>query len=91
MVQCLLIVPWVVGSIIHGGPTELFLIPANIQQLVLQRSWHVLSCLLDGAYKRILIGKSSQYSGGKEGNVLFNDTLNTFYLRIYGEREKCFI
>ena len=40
----------------------------------------------------------------KEGNVLFNDALNTFYLQLYGvghmvkdysdserEREKCFI
>ena len=24
----------------------------------------------------------------KEGNVSFNDTLNTFYLRLYGERER---
>ena len=24
----------------------------------------------------------------KEGNVLFNDVLNTFYLRLYGERER---
>ena len=24
--------------------------------------------------------------GRKEGNVLFNDTLNTFYLRLYGFR-----
>ena len=24
--------------------------------------------------------------GRKEGNVLFNDTLNTFYLRLYGVR-----
>ena len=24
--------------------------------------------------------------GSKEGNVLFNDTLNTFYLRLYGVR-----
>ena len=45
-------------------------------------------------------------SGRNEGNVLFNDTLNTFYLQLYGfrhmvkdhsdsererEREKCFI
>ena len=22
--------------------------------------------------------------GRKEGNILFNDTLNTFYLRLYG-------
>ena len=27
----------------------------------------------------------------KEGNVLFNDALNTFYLRLSREREKCFI
>ena len=25
-------------------------------------------------------------TGRKEGNVLFNDTLNTFYLRLYGVR-----
>ena len=25
-------------------------------------------------------------SGRKEGNVLFNDSLNTFYLRLYGVR-----
>ena len=78
MVQRLLMVPWVVGSIIHGGPTELFLIPAN-SQLVLQRSWHVLSCLLDSAYKKILIGKSSQYSGGKEGNVLTTHSTHFIY------------
>ena len=24
--------------------------------------------------------------GGKEGNVLFNDALNTFYLQLYGVR-----
>ena len=28
----------------------------------------------------LLIGKE----GRKEGNVLFNDALNTFYLRLYG-------
>ena len=25
--------------------------------------------------------------GRKEGNVLFNDTFNTFYLRLYGVRD----
>ena len=34
----------------------------------------MLSCLWNGAYKR------------KEGNVLFNDAFNTFYLRLYGVR-----
>ena len=27
---------------------------------------------------------TSTYTTGKEGNVLFNDALNTFYLRLYG-------
>ena len=26
------------------------------------------------------------YERGEEGNVLFNDALNTFYLRLYGVR-----
>ena len=42
MVQHLLMLPWFVGSILHGGR--------------------------------------------KEGNILFNDTLNTFYLWLYGVR-----
>ena len=56
MVECALIMQWIVGSIPHGGPIELILIRAS--------------------------------AGGtrKEGNVLFNDTLNTFYLRLYGVR-----
>ena len=29
---------------------------------------------------------SSNKEGRKEGNVLFNDTLNTFYLRLYDVR-----
>ena len=30
--------------------------------------------------------KKTWMEGGKEGNVLFNDALNTFYLRLYGVR-----
>ena len=44
-------VRWVVGSIPHGGPIELFLVPASAPRLVYQRPWYVLSCLWDGAYK----------------------------------------
>ena len=29
--------------------------------------------------------KRSKHFGKKEGNVLFNDALNTFYLRLYGK------
>ena len=49
-----LIVRWVVVSILHGGPIDIFLVPASAPQLVLQRPWYVLSCLWDGAYKRSL-------------------------------------
>ena len=41
----------------------------------------MLSCLWNGAYK---INLAANWKGRKEGNVLFNDTLNTFYLRFYG-------
>ena len=59
-------VRWVVGSILHGGPIELFLVSASsererVPERVLNVQW-------------------------KEVNVLFNDTLNTFYLRLYGVR-----
>ena len=44
-------------------------------------------------FKIYLIAKKSnclsliiKISGRKEGNVLFNDALNTFYLRLYGVR-----
>ena len=30
--------------------------------------------------------RHQEYTGRKEGNVLFNDALNTFYLRLYGVR-----
>ena len=51
-------VHWVVGSILHGGPIELFLVPASVPRLVQQRLWYVLSCLWDGAHKRTLHQKN---------------------------------
>ena len=44
-----LLVPWVIGSIPHGGPIELFLIP-----------WYVLSMLWDGAYERALAANQKE-------------------------------
>ena len=41
----------IVGSILHGGPIELFLVPISAPRLVYQRPLNVLSCLRDGAYK----------------------------------------
>ena len=32
------------------------------------------------------VGGPSALAGSREGNVLFNDALNTFYLRLYGVR-----
>ena len=54
MVECLLVVCWVVGSIPHGGLTELFLVSVSAPQLMYKRLWYVLSCLCNGAYKRAL-------------------------------------
>ena len=35
---------------------------------------------------RTHVNESLGLDGRKEGNVLFNDALNTFYLRLYGVR-----
>ena len=48
MIECLLMVQWVVRSIHHGGPIVLFLIPTSAPPLRLR---YVLSCLWVGAYK----------------------------------------
>ena len=50
VIECPLMMRWVIGSIPPGGPIEQFLVPASIPQLVLQRSWYMLFCLLKGAY-----------------------------------------
>ena len=42
---------WVVGSILHGGPIELFHVPVCAPS---QRPWYVLSCLWDDAYEGTL-------------------------------------
>ena len=44
-------VQWVVGSILHGGPIELFLVPASAP---LTKAMYVLSCWWDDSYKRTL-------------------------------------
>ena len=38
-----LMVRWVIGSILHGGTIELFLVPASAPRLVQQRPLYVLS------------------------------------------------
>ena len=47
-------VQWSVRSIFHGGPIELFPVPASAPRLVTQRLWYVSSHLWDDAYKRTL-------------------------------------
>ena len=39
-----------------------------------------------GEIKETKRNEERQRGGWKEGNVLFNDTLNAFYLRLYGVR-----
>ena len=52
---------WVIRSILHGEPIELFLVPASAARLLKQRPWYVLSCLWDGAYKRTLAANWKEY------------------------------
>ena len=52
-----LMVWWVIRSIPHGEPIQLFLIPASVPRLVSQRPWYVLSCLWDDAYTRNFAAK----------------------------------
>ena len=54
-----LMVCWVIGSIPHGGPIELFLVPTSAPQLCYHvcRMVHIKEPLL-------LTGKNSLYSGG---------------------------
>ena len=54
MVESQLMLRWVIGSIPHGGPIELFPVPASAPRLVSQKPWYVLSCLCYGAYKRTI-------------------------------------
>ena len=53
-------VQWLIESIPHGGPIELFRIPASAPRLVQQRSRYVLSCLWDGAYNRSLAANQKE-------------------------------
>ena len=41
MAERLLMVQWVVRSIPHGGPDELFIVLASAARLVQQRPWYV--------------------------------------------------
>ena len=49
-------VRWVIGSILHSGPIELFLIPVSGPRLM-----YVLACLLDDAYKITVAAKRKEY------------------------------
>ena len=54
MVEYLIMVHRVIRSIPPGEPKEILLNPASALQIVKQRPWYVLYCLLDGASKRSL-------------------------------------
>ena len=74
-------VRWVVESILHGLPIELFLVPISAPQLGLQRPWYVLSCLWDDAYKRTLAASRkvdflSRFLSGPLPYVLRHITVN---------------
>ena len=49
-----------------------------------QNVWHRQNTL--SAHTEVENRCTIYMNGRKEGNVLFNDTLKTFYLRLYGVR-----
>ena len=53
---------WVVGSILHGGPIQLFLIPGQctINVVKKKKMWYMLSCLWDYAYKITLVANQKE-------------------------------
>ena len=55
-----IMVRWVVGSILHGGPIELFQVPTSAPRLEYQIPWYVIACLCDGAYGRPLAGNRNE-------------------------------
>ena len=71
MVEHTIINRWVIGSIPHSGPIELFLISHNCYNVS------------DGACERSLAVMAVE---GRKEMFLFNDALNTFYSWLYGIR-----
>ena len=52
-----------------------------------ERCKHLWLGLIERPMRHVpVISNRGDAFGRKEGNVLFNDTLNTFYLRLYGIR-----
>ena len=62
----------------HASVGHIYLILLFLKINVVSRS-SLLWC-----WYAVSVNVMCWYNGRKEGNVLFNDTLNTFYLRLYG-------
>ena len=77
-------VRWVVGSILHGGPIELFLIPASAPRICVSKA--VVSYSLCGMMHikepLLLIGKSSP-CGGSLFPLVLSEWSFTIYLTPY--------
>ena len=80
-------VRWVVGSILYGEPIDPSF-PRRKQRGGKKFKYsHVVNplCFLQNR-SLVLVYIAELIFSVKEGNVLFNDALNTFYLRLYGVR-----
>ena len=64
-------------------PHIAFCLDGNVIAILLHSSYHLV--ILDYTCKLMWASNCSVLQR-KEGNVLFNDALNTFYLRLYGVR-----
>ena len=54
-------------------------------------AWNVLGRLHAVVQVEVCCGRNVRPEGRKEGNVLFNDALNAFYLWLYGRKEMFYL
>ena len=82
MVECSLMVRWVVGSILYGGPIELFLVIVIAPQLV-NKGHGVCYPLWNGVYVKyplLLVRKSNPCRSGSRFSLLLSEWSFTIYL-----------
>ena len=71
---------------VDGSNIKVFAVSKLIKRDYCQISWMGFTLCVCVFFVQHMLGVVvvSCCDGRKEGNVLFNDTLNTFYLRLYG-------
>ena len=66
VVQCPLMMPYVIGSIHLGGPIKLFFVPASAIQLVYQWPWYVVQSYINWSEMQ-LFGRAFEHGAMDHG------------------------